>query len=210
MNKFLIKSKLFTLITGVLLGGAIASIPWYFAWKSELDQANANFFEQIIDAPKISNLKLEEKQIKLTESDLNWSFTDMDGKEVQLADFSNKVVFMNYWATWCVPCIAEFPSLNELYKKYKDNDQVAFLFLTNQSFGKIKRFVKKKANLKDLPYYQYKSEDNPTVFKSNGIPTSIIINTKSEIVMKHAGMAYWDSDNIVKLINDLQKKNKPL
>jgi len=194
--------KSFPFIIGILLGAMLVSIPWYYAWKSEVDEANANFFEAIIEEPEISNLILEETQIKLTESDLNWSFTDVDGKEYLLDDLTNKVVFMNFWATWCVPCIAEFPSLNDLYKKYKDNDQIVFLFLSYESSGKVKRFMKEKAEF-NLPFYNFELKSKPNLFSSSGIPTTIIINTKGEMVLKHTGMAHWDSDNVMKLLNDL-------
>ena len=196
------KTSLLSFFTGLLLGSILISIPWYIAWKSEVDQANARFFEKIIDAPEIIDLSLTDSLISLSEAELNWSFKNVDGKEVQLADFENKLVLINFWATWCVPCVAELPSLNELYKKYKDNDQVSFLFLTDESIGKIERFINKRADFKNLPFYSYTSEEKPTMFVSEGIPTTIIIDTKNDMILKHIGMAHWDSKNVIKLIND--------
>ncbi len=64
------------------------------------------------------------------QNDLSFSFRDGHGKEMTTADLKGKTVFLNFWATWCPPCRAEMPSLNELYNKLKDDDRIVFLFIS--------------------------------------------------------------------------------
>ncbi|MBO3699099.1 TlpA disulfide reductase family protein [Roseivirga sp. E12] len=208
MNKSLFQSKLFYALIGIILGAVFTSVPWYFAWKKEAQQANANFFSTLMDEPEdVAEIELSNSTVKLTEADLSWTFKNLKGETKTLEDYKGKVVFLNFWATWCAPCIAELPSLSELTANYKDNDEISFLFLTNESKGKIDRFIKKRDNLKDLSYYNYSSkEDVPTKLVSEALPTSVIINKDGEVVLKHLGMAYWNSDNVNTLLNDLLAK----
>src|SRR5690606_3035773 len=57
------------------------------------------------------------------------AFKDKDGKTVSLKSLKGKVVFINFWATWCPPCIHEMPSINELKKTFKGNDNIVFLMV---------------------------------------------------------------------------------
>ena len=200
------QTKTAFLLIGIIFGGIAVSVPWYFSWKSENRQANANFFESLIDEPdSIAKISGRDSSVALARADLNWSFSNLQGEKINIDHFKGKVVFLNFWATWCVPCIAELPSLKELVLRYQENDQISFLFITDESKGKINRFTKRRNELKDLPYYTY-SNDKPTLFDSKGLPTTVIINKYGDMILKHVGMAYWDSENVHELLNDLLKE----
>lgn len=62
---------------------------------------------------------------------------DKDGKEVSLADYAGKKVYINFWASWCKPCLAEMPHLEKVYQKYKDNKDYAFLSVTSPKDAKF-------------------------------------------------------------------------
>lgn len=57
------------------------------------------------------------------------AFKDSNGTVISFSDLRGKVVFLNFWATWCLPCIAEMPSINSLKQKYQNNDKVVFLLV---------------------------------------------------------------------------------
>lgn len=120
-----------------------------------------------------------------------WQLKDMNGAQITFADFSDKVVFINLWATWCPPCIAEMPDLQNLYNDY--GDKVAFLFISNEDTQVVKTFLENKKFTFPayVPISQY-----PTDFETSSIPTSFLINKKGEIVISKAGVAKWNSQRI--------------
>ena len=84
-----------------------------------------------------------QNELKLNINDTASQFTVqmIDGQKINLSELKGKVVLLNYWATWCPPCIAEMPDLEELYQAYKT--QVDFYFVTNDDPEKVSIFMKK-------------------------------------------------------------------
>jgi len=77
-------------------------------------------------------LKLMEEKLKnsmVNKPANDFKLTDLDGKIVSLADYKGKVVILDFWATWCVPCKASFPAMQQAFTDYKDDDNVKFLFV---------------------------------------------------------------------------------
>ncbi|WP_161980347.1 TlpA family protein disulfide reductase [Streptococcus sp. S784/96/1] len=62
---------------------------------------------------------------------------DKDGKEVSLKDYAGKKVYINFWASWCKPCLAEMPHIEKVYQKYKDNKDYVFLSVTSPKDAKF-------------------------------------------------------------------------
>ena len=131
---------------------------------------------------KYSNWKLK--------SDVN---TTLDFKETE-----GKVVFVNFWATWCPPCIAEMPSLQSLYNDY--SDRVVFLFVTNDDFKTVQQFKTKK----DFDFLVYNAlNEIPETLTTRSIPRTFIINTKGKIVVDESGAIDWNSDTVRNQIDQL-------
>lgn len=74
----------------------------------------------------VFNADIKKEGVSTTSSNTTFSFTNAQGIPASTASLKGKVVFINFWASWCPPCRAEMPSLNELYKKLKDDDRVCF------------------------------------------------------------------------------------
>ena len=68
---------------------------------------------------------------------LNFTVKDVVGNDVNLADYHGKKVYINFWATWCGPCIREIPELEEVYQEYKDKDDFVFLSITSPNDAKF-------------------------------------------------------------------------
>lgn len=135
---------------------------------------------------------------------INASFVDGDKNVVELSELRGKVVFINMWATWCPPCIEEMPALNRLYDKYKDEENIEFLFVeVDDDYKKAEDFLVK--NKYTLPLYSIKG-DLPMEMASNAIPTTIIIDGRGEINIKHLGAADYDDPEIHKHIDNLLHK----
>lgn len=130
-----------------------------------------------------------------------FSFTDAAGKTAITADLKGKVVFVNFWASWCPPCRAEMPSLNELYKKLKDDNRFVFLFMNeDEDKTKAKQYLQK--NDFAIPFYS-RAGDVPSEIFSGTLPTTIVVDKQGKVVLKHAGMAGYNTNAFIKQLKDL-------
>jgi thiol-disulfide isomerase/thioredoxin len=128
----------------------------------------------------------------------NWQLEDIDGNVFNYAFTQNKVVLINFWATWCAPCIAEMPSLEKLYKDYKD--QVVFLFVSNEDNEIISKFAKK--NNYSFKVYRAKSQ-YPQEFNVRSIPRTFLIDKKGNIVIDKTGASNWNSEKVRSVLDEL-------
>jgi len=131
-------------------------------------------------------------------SDFDWKLADDSGKIVNFQEMEGEVILVNFWATWCPPCIAEMPSLNALHEDYKD--KIKFLFVANDDLDKVKAYFEK--NNYDLPVYFQKS-NGPTALYSKSIPATFLIDNYGKIVMKEIGPSDWNSTNVRNQIDEL-------
>jgi len=130
--------------------------------------------------------------------DYNWKLLSNKNNNFNLAEAKNKVVFVNLWATWCPPCIAEMPSMHKLYNDYKD--KVTFLFVSNEDNKRVNAFFKRK----EYNFPSYKPISGiPEVLFSKSIPATYILNKKGEIVIDKKGAANWNSSSVRSLLNTL-------
>jgi peroxiredoxin len=128
-----------------------------------------------------------------------WSIRTLDGNEVPFSQFKGKVVFLNFWATWCPPCVAEMPSIQNLYDSLK-NEDTTFLLISHENEKTVKDFIVKK-NF-NMPVYLCR-DGLPNVFRSRGIPATFILDRDGTIVFKHIGSAKWDSEACQNFIRGL-------
>ncbi len=131
-------------------------------------------------------------------------FTDGSGNRIDVANQTGKVVFINFWATWCPPCIAEMPSIDKLYGKFKDNGDVIFVMAdVDGQYEKSKKFMESKKL--GLPVH-IPVGNIPNHWLGGAIPTTIILDKKGQIAAKHEGMADYSrpevADFITKLIEE--------
>lgn len=126
-----------------------------------------------------------------------FAMTDASGKIVDLSSFKGKKVFVNLWATWCPPCRAEMPSIEELASKVADGNTVFIMLSLDENFDVAKRFAKNK-NLK-VPIY-YPAEKLPALFKTDGIPVTFIFNENGDLVKQNNGSDDYNSDLYIDLL----------
>lgn len=122
-------------------------------------------------------------------ADFNLSLMDENETIKSLEEFKGEVIFMNMWATWCPPCIAEMPNINKLHKAM--GNEVAFVMVSlDDDFETAKAFNKRKGY--DLPIYALRS-NRPAMYQSSTVPTTYVINAKGELVLTHKGMANYNT-----------------
>jgi thiol-disulfide isomerase/thioredoxin len=134
----------------------------------------------------------------------NISFKNDKGEIVNMNDLKGKVVFINFWATWCPPCIAEMPSIATLYERLKGNSEVVFLIVEIEGESdKANKFMAGKQL--NLPVY-YPNSQIPKEWLGGSIPTTLIINKHGEIATKHKGLADYSRQEVSDFIIELTKK----
>ena len=137
-------------------------------------------------------------ETKVSETDYQWPFKTMSGESKSLEDIKGEVVFLNFWATWCPPCIAEMPGIQRLYEEY--GNKVKFILISTEKPEVLQTFLEKKQYT--FPVY-IQNYQTPEIFRSNSIPTSFIISGDGNIVMKKKGAAKWNSKKIKNLFDNL-------
>jgi len=128
------------------------------------------------------------------------TFTDESGTELTLRNFRGRVVLVNFWATWCGPCVREMPSLERLHNKLKGPDfSVIALSEDRKGWEKIGPF-RDKLNLQDLPLYHDVKSKMMFATKARGLPTTLLIGRDGTELGRLTGPAEWDTDEAVALI----------
>ena len=129
----------------------------------------------------------------------NWKFHELDGEEIELGKLKGKVIFINIWATWCMPCIYEMQSIQKLYDTFK-NEEVTFLIASNEN----KEIVKKLYEDKKYTFPVHLIDRVlPQQFQSPIIPSTYIIDRKGMIALRHSGAVDWNQQSVHKYINSL-------
>jgi len=125
-----------------------------------------------------------------------------DGQLISLEDEKGKVVFINFWATWCPPCLAELPTIDALYEKEKNNPRVVFVTVDiDGDLPKSTKFLQ----LKDYTFPVYAAIGAGKLY-NEGIPTTLVINKKGYIVFSHFKHANYNSDQFEKFLDDVAKQ----
>lgn len=139
-----------------------------------------------------------DNQYTISEDARHWQMYDMQGNTITMDELLNKPVFLNFWATWCPPCVGELPGIQELYNEYKD--KVHFVLVTGEQQGTVKEFAGKHA-YNDLPFYL--SRSTPFDFASESIPATFVISKAGKVVISKKGAARWNSGKMKRILDEL-------
>lgn len=146
--------------------------------------------------------KLTPPPLPVERWDYAMALTDLDGAEADLSGAKGKVLVLNFWATWCAPCVAELPSLRALMDATADLD-VRFAFVTKEDPPVVRRFA--EARSLNLPIYLL-AGDAPSCFQSRAVPATFILGKEGRIAMRHVGAAAWDDEAVVTFVRGLAAK----
>jgi len=142
-------------------------------------------------------IPVEEREQQVLQ-DYDWTLNTLDGASYDFEQTRGQLTFINFWASWCPPCVAEMPSLQKLYNDY--GQKVHFMFVARDQEDNVQAFLKKKGY--DLPVY-YERGLVPKQIYYGGIPTTFIISKDGHIVLSKRGSADWNSAETRKLLDSL-------
>lgn len=122
---------------------------------------------------------------------------DLNNQPIDLNQYQGKTIFINFWASWCGPCIKEMPSI-ERAKDILKNSNIEFLFASNESVEQIKGFTTKR-NL-NLHYVQLQNLEELNI---QALPTTFIISPDGELVFSETGYREWDEAGNIELLTKI-------
>jgi len=132
---------------------------------------------------------------------VEFSLKDLSGDEIRISDFRGKIVFLNFWTTWCPYCRVEMPSMEKLHKKMKDKEFVIVVVDLQESVSAVKVFFKRhKLSFTSL----LDSKGAVGVqFGVKSIPTSFILDKSGRVIAKVTGPREWNSKQSIALFEYL-------
>jgi thiol-disulfide isomerase/thioredoxin len=120
------------------------------------------------------------------------------GEVIDLSSFKGKKVFINLWATWCPPCVAEMPSIQELYNQTRNSNTEFVMISLDKNFDIAKKWALQKNY--NLPLY-YASGELPGELQVAGIPTTFIFDEEGNLIFNHVGSEDYSRPKFKKMLS---------
>ncbi|MBI4536397.1 MAG: TlpA family protein disulfide reductase [candidate division NC10 bacterium] len=115
----------------------------------------------------------------------------LDGNTIRLGDFRGKVVFLNFWATWCIPCREEMPAMERLHQEFKGQGLVVLAVNYQENPSTVRAFIRE---LKlTFPVVLDPNGDAATKYLVRGLPATFLIDRNQVIAGRAIGAREWDS-----------------
>lgn len=127
----------------------------------------------------------------LEEQDFSFAMMRSDGTFAALGDFRGKVTFINVWASWCPPCLAEMPTIAKLHQELSEHEEIRFILLSvDQDPDAAREFMRKSNH--DLPVF-FPATPIPPALQGRVVPTSYVISADGQVVYRKEGMADYSA-----------------
>lgn len=120
--------------------------------------------------------------------------TDLKSKSIDPKQYERKTIFLNFWATWCKPCIAEMPSIQKAQELLKDKE-VVFLLASSESIEEISSF-REAHNYK----FSFTRVENSEEMNIQGLPTTFIFDPTGQLDFAEMGSRKWDDKSNIDMI----------
>ena len=142
-----------------------------------------------------------EKEEKIAAQD--FTLMTMDNKKVSLKDFKGKYIFLNFWATWCGPCIDEMPSMERLYKKFKTRKNFEMLAVSVDKGGAevVEKF--KAENKFTFTVLLDRDSEVAGAYGVMGIPSTYLIDPQGYVINRAVGARTWDTKDSIEFFEKM-------
>lgn len=131
------------------------------------------------------------------------NFTNAEGKSVTLSDYKGKVILLNFWASWCAPCVKELPDLDRLQQSLGDTHfKVIALSVDGKGFPNVQQFVD-RLGLKHIEVFHDAGSKMFFGLGLYGLPYSVIIDKSGKEAMRLKGLVDWTNSDVNLVLNEL-------
>jgi peroxiredoxin len=135
---------------------------------------------------------------------VDFSLPDLDGRERQLSEFRGRWVLVNYWATWCPPCLEELPELEQFHTAHRSRDAVVIgINMEEIPLARLREFVEEQ--FLSFPILREKPGPRGVLGPVPALPTSYLVSPAGELVARQVGTV--DAEMIEKYIENYQRRN---
>lgn len=141
--------------------------------------------------------------VKATPIAPHFTLPDIDGNPHSMSDFKGKVVMLNFWASWCPPCVREMPSMERLYAKYNDKGFVVVGVNQWEDEDTVFEFIGRLDIEPTFPILLDRESRASELYSVKGLPTTFLIDKNGNIQYRAMGGREFDHPNIEKLIEDM-------
>lgn len=175
---------------------AVIATLYFTGWHTEVI---ATLQRGVLATGIVSPARPSEVQ-SLQPSDYDFKLLDLQERTTSFSSFKGKTVFVNLWATWCPPCIAEMPEIQSLFEKTASERVVFVMISLDEDKEKARKFVERKGYT--FPVF-IPASGLPAAFHSRSIPTTLVVSPEGKIVVRQEGMASYDTETFRKLLLNL-------
>jgi thiol-disulfide isomerase/thioredoxin len=194
MKKYLIIKKFYLFFIALLFSAFAA---FYLFDAQSLAKADSQELDQLFDDMAVIKM-VQALPVEIRLKDLN-------GRLVNLSDFRGKIVFLNFWTTWCYACRIEMPDMEKLHQKFKNKDFAIVSVNLQESASQVKQFFEEFK----LTFTALLDSDGEVGahFMITAIPTTFILDKKGIIIGKVMGPRDWDSKKAFALFEHLTNRS---
>ncbi|MDC0216291.1 TlpA family protein disulfide reductase [Candidatus Pelagibacter sp.] len=150
------------------------------------------------EVPKIGNVIIHQNPIKYSSVIIK----NLNNKDIDILKFKNKLIILNFWATWCIPCKEEMPHLDKLQVNKKlSNLKIFPINISKESIDKQRNFFS-QMDIKNLNIFIDKSGKFPQKFMLRGLPTTIFLNKNGHEFARLVGSYNFNNENFIKWLEN--------
>lgn len=136
----------------------------------------------------------------------NLELKDLDRRVHRLSDYRGKVVLVNFWASWCTPCVTEIASMKRLSNRLSDQPFVILAINVSEPENRIRKFAERITS-----DFVFLMDHDALIFRTwqvQVLPTSYVLDADNRIRYEAVGAIEWDAEEVVTLIEDLLFKRQ--
>lgn len=132
----------------------------------------------------------------------NLSFPNVEEQEIQLSEYKGKVILLNFWATWCPPCVKEMPSMQRLHDKFPEQDFEIVAISAGETQAAVESFMMSLDTELTFPILLDEKGRTFKDFGIRGLPMSFLFDREGKLIKTISGSREWDEEREVKLIEN--------
>ncbi len=189
---------------GIAAAGALGLVILWAVWANFPPQSTQDYPTQPPIRGDMQNFTLSVKPSPARQT----TFQDGNGNTLGLADFAGKILVVNFWATWCFPCIREIPTLDRLQGRLGGKDFAVIAMSQDREGADVVRAFFTRTKVKNLKIYVDADGKFAEAFAVRGLPTTLVLDRGGRELGRIDGIAEWDGRDARNLIGYFMRKDR--